>query len=367
MSFGDGLPRRRIAQFIFLALFGFFFLLLLQELRNNNTGGIVTYSLFAFLVIYFFFLITRVDMTDNSLKFFLIIPATILLFLVSIFPFIYAVVASFFKIGGANLRRAWPFVGFSNYVSLFTDPLFWDVLARTIEYLLVAVTLELVIGLLMALLLNKVRGMFSNIFVIPMMVAPIAVALLWKAMLTEQGFINAFLHSVGLPEPVWLSYREVIYPFLSLPPFYLELARKLNMTYGFFAILIPDIWQWTPLVALFILTGIKSLPPDIIEAAEVEGASSRQILSHIILPLLRPVIGVTILIRVIDVFKVYEYIWATFREGIGVRTLNVQLTVLLFRTHEFGKASALAVLTLLIVSALTMVFYRTVYARTEKL
>lgn len=365
MLFGENLPRRRIVQFISLALFGFFLFLFLQELRNDNTAGTVTYGLFAFLVIYLFLLTTRLDMRDDSLKFFLIVPATTLLFLVSIFPFIYAVTASFFKIGGRNLRGDWPFIGFSNYVSLFTDQLFWDVLARTIQYLLVAVAIELVIGLLLALLLNKVRGVFLNIFVIPMMVAPIAVALLWKAMLAERGFINAFLHSVGLPEPVWLSYREVIQPFASLPPFYLELARRLNMTYGFLAILIPDIWQWTPLVALFILTGIKSLSPNIIEAAEVEGASSRQILSHIILPLLRPVIGVTVLIRVIDVFKVYEYIWATFREGIGVRTLNVQLTVLLFRTHEFGKASALSVLTLLIVSALTMMFYRFVYGRTE--
>jgi len=112
-------------------------------------------------VIYFFLLITRVDMRDSRLKFFLIVPVVVLLFLVSIFPFIYAVLASFFKIEGANLRRTWPFIGFSNYVSLFTDQLFWDVLARTIEYLLIAVTLEFVIGLLLALLLNRVRvGLF---------------------------------------------------------------------------------------------------------------------------------------------------------------------------------------------------------------
>lgn len=94
-------------------------------------------------------------------KFFLIVPAIVLLFLVSIFPFIYAVVASFFKIESANLRKTWPFIGFTNYVSLFTDQLFWDVLARTIEYLLIAVTLKFVISLLLALLLNKVRvGLF---------------------------------------------------------------------------------------------------------------------------------------------------------------------------------------------------------------
>jgi len=79
------------------------------------------------------------------------------LFLVSIFAFIYAMVASFFKIEGANLPEIWPFIGFSNYISLFTDQLFWNVLARNIEYLLIAVTLKFVINLLLALLLNKLR------------------------------------------------------------------------------------------------------------------------------------------------------------------------------------------------------------------
>ncbi|TKJ46380.1 hypothetical protein CEE35_00165 [Candidatus Aerophobetes bacterium Ae_b3b] len=349
-------------QVIFLISAGLPVFLLIKGLRNVNFYSILVWGFSLFLLLYLFVLTL---FKDKYLAYTLIIPAVSILFLVSIYPFVYSLRASFFAVSGINLRRTWPFIGLRNYISLFSDSLFWTVLIRTTEYLALAVTIELFAGLAMAILFSKVRRIFLSVFIIPMMIAPIVTGLLWKSMFNlENGFINKLLGYAGFSDVPWLTYKVLpIFSFLPQP--YKHLAQNLNMTYGFFSILIPDIWQWTPLVALFLLAGIKSLPEKVFESAQMDGAGAWQTFRYITIPLLKPIITVTILIRMIDVLKVYEPIWAMFRTGIGVRTLNMQLTTYLFRTHDFGKGSALSIVVLLLVSIIITVFHRILYRRKE--
>lgn len=294
---------------------------------------------------------------DKYLKYTLLLPSILILLAVSIFPFIYALRASLFDVSAINLLKTWNFVGLRNYKSLFSDRIFWNALLLTLEYLLFAVAVEYLLGLALALLFNQLPDPFLSVFLIPMMMTPIAAGLMWKSMFNiDNGFINLFLKSFDLEGFPWLTYQALpIFNFL--PQAFIIFLEKINFTYGLFTILVVDIWQWTPLMCLFLLTGIRSLPVEALELARIDGATSWQVLRYVILPLLRPLIVVAILIRMIDIFKVYDTIYALYGTGVGVRTLNIHLTTYIFRTHDYGQGSALSIIVLILVSTIVPIFY----------
>jgi multiple sugar transport system permease protein len=234
------------------------------------------------------------------------------------------------------------FVGLDNYLSLADDTVYTAALRNTLVFVLLAVGLELVLGLAIALALQRqrrARNLTRAFLLTPMFVTPIAVGLMFRFLLNQQlGAIPAALDSIGVT-------IDFFGPDLAL-----------------LTIVAIDVWQWTPFMVLLLLAGLESLPRQPFEAARVDGASAWMTFRRITLPLLRPVIAVAVLIRGLDAFKVFEYVFATTRGGPGTATETLQYEV--YRTaiqfFRLGEAASMAFVLVAIVLGLVVLLYRVV-------
>jgi len=309
-------------------------------------------------ILYIFFLSRS---NKKYFKYLLIIPAVILLFSVTIFPTIYSFRASLYDVTAITLYRPWEFVGLTNYKNLLSDPLTWKALILTGEYIFFAVLIEFVLGILFALLFDKVRGIFLSLFLLPMMVTPIVAGLIWKYFFNvDNGFINIIARQLGGKNIPWLTY-ELLPIFKFLPNSLTKITELLNLNYAFFTVLVVDIWQWTSMMTLLLYAGIRSIPTEPYEAALVDGASKTEIFRYITFPLLKPTIAVALLIRLIDSYKVYDPIWALLGEGF--KTVNIYLSVFLFRIHDYGQGSALSIIVLILVSCIVPLLFKVLTSR----
>ena len=231
-----------------------------------------------------------------------ILPALVPLLLITIGPliFLYYMSLTDFELGASLSEARW--VGLDNYIRLFSgkDPQFWPAIVNTIGIAVAATAIELVLGFGIALLIDsfgeRLKGILVAILMLPMVVTPVIVGLVWKLMLnSEHGVINWALGYIGL-QPAWLG------PELSLT-----------------SIMIVEIWQWTPFVALILMAGLASLPGEPHEAAAIDGATGWQSLIYITLPLLMPVIVLALLLRLIDVLKIFDIIFIMTGGGPGIR------------------------------------------------
>lgn len=247
-------------------------------------------------------------------------------------PWAYSLGLSFYS--WSPLRETPPrFVGLGNYVATLTDPAFQGALARTLALVLVAVVLELVLGFGVALLLVlPVRGkpFFHTAFLIPMMITPAAVGLVWRVLLHDElGLVNWALRTGGLPAVGWLSDPDVT----------------------LVTILLIEVWQHTPFVILVLGAALATVPTELIEAARVDGAAPRAILRHVVIPWLSSMIVIVVLFRVIFVLRTFDAIYALFRSG-GPDQAGTTLGVYLYeslRVHwDLGRSSAVSYLILLL-------------------
>lgn len=242
---------------------------------------------------------------DNPL--FWLAPAVIFLFLYSIFPLLFNLYRSLYEF--SNSRREWVFVEFRNWVKLFTDdPRFINALGVTLQYVVLALVIQLLLGLLIALLLDAKpwgSGLMQTLIILPMVTAPAVAGLMFRLLQhSEFGVLSYAVYAAGI-----LTKEE---PLLG------GTGR-----YALFAVLIVDIWQWTPFFVLIILAGLKGMPTEVLEAAEVDGANSFQRLTLIKVPLLFTVITVAVLFRLVDLFKVFDYIALMTAGGPALRTESV--------------------------------------------
>ncbi|NMJ39701.1 sugar ABC transporter permease [Roseomonas sp. JC162] len=243
---------------------------------------------------------------------------------VIIFPWVFTLYVSAFNwhLGG---EREW--VGFGNYVQLFTDSRFGWAVARTLFYTGLAVVLPMIFGLAAALAFHRkfpLRGLARTVFILPMMATPVAVALVWTMMFHPQlGVLNWLLSQVGLPPSLWVYSAETVIPTLVL----------------------VEVWHWTPLVMLLILGGLASLPTDPYEAAKIDGANAWQAFRHITMPLLAPFVVVALIIRTIDALKAFDTIYVITQGGPGQasETINIFLYLQAFAFYNVGYASAVVV------------------------
>ena len=250
-----------------------------------------------------------------------------------IYPLVQATILSFqdWQLGTPLSSADW--VGWKNYEFLLNDPRMWSSTVVTLVFAAAVVSIEMVLGVSLALLLDRpLRGMtvFRTIFILPMMVAPIVVGLVWRFMYDEQfGTLNKLLNAVGLDGLPWLSS-----PDWALP-----------------AIILADVWQWTPFVFILTLAALQGLPRSVMDAARMDGATPLQTVFHIKLPLIVPVLVVTLLLRLIDAFKVLEVIFIMTDGGPAASTevLALHLYKTAFTAQQLGRASALANLLLILV------------------
>lgn len=289
-------------------------------------------------------------------------PGALVLFTVSAIPLGYMLYTSFFDLRLVTFNSVWEFTGLENYrYLLFDDRHLWPTVGRTLEYLFFNIVLQLGIGLALAVFFQRHfagRHMVQTILLIPILTTPVVVSLLWKYLLDVQtGPINQILGFVGIPAQPWLSSRPL--PWIEGIPFLGPLlVEHFSFNFAFWSVVTINTWQWTPFVFLICFAGIAALPSEPFEAARVDGASAWQTFRYLTLPMLEPVLITVVLIRVIDLLKVYAQIWVLFGNANPTRIINIHLYTLGFVTHEYGKTSALGVMVLVVVSVFTLAVIR---------
>ena len=263
-------------------------------------------------------------------------PAAVIMAIALIYPLGYMIWGSFKAWDPSQTIGEAEFVGLKNYVTLWNDPNFRESLGVTLRFAFFVVTFEMVIGVGLALLLDRnIRGMsvLRTLFILPMMIAPVVVGLMWRYMYHPTvGTFNRTMESLGLPKIDWLGQHALT------------------------SVIIADIWQWTPFIFILALAALQSLPRSALEAARIDGATGWQQIWHIKLPLMMPVLIVTALLRLIDAFKVLEVILVMTEGGPGLSTeilaLRISRTATEFR--ELGVAAAMSNYLLILLLGLTM-------------
>ena len=284
---------------------------------------------------------TTLATANRATPYIFALPAIIILAVGLVYPIGYMLYASFLDWSPSQRIGEADWVGWRNYLGLLTDPNFHESFWVTITFASVVVSVEMFLGVALALLLDRpLRGMsvLRTIFILPMMIAPIVVGLVWRYMYHPSvGILNRTLTDWGF-EPI---------PWLSSPDWSLA------------SIIIADVWQWTPFVFILSLAALQSLPRSALEAARIDGANWWQQIVHIKLPLMMPVLIVTALLRLIDAFKVLEVVLVMTNGGPGLSTeivaLRIQRTVQEFQ--QLGVASAMSVFLLALVLVITVAMF----------
>ena len=265
---------------------------------------------------------------DRRFAAFLMLPAAAFLIAFVLWPLLRFVADSFFTIspfaGGPR-----EFVGFQNYLTAFASDAFRGAAWRTVAYTAIVVVFEFIFGLAVALLFSSLGNkstVFRTLFMYPLMIAPVVAGLLWRFLLIDNfGIVNQLLYEWGLlssPDQIqWLSDPQI----------------------ALFAVAIPDIWLTTSFITLVLFAGLQNIPGEMVEAARIDGARYPQLLKHIILPMLRPVIAVALLVRGIDAAKAFDII--LIQTDGGPQGSTTTLSLLVYRTMtrfgEPGLASAM--------------------------
>ncbi len=251
-------------------------------------------------------------------------------------------VLSAFQLAGYDWSMGTPWssarwVGWSNFVSAFGNPRVWSSLWTTLLFAGVCVSIEMVLGIALALALeHPVRGMsfFRTLFILPMMIAPIAVGLAWRYMFDAQfGLINAVLGLAGIQPQIWLA----------------------DPSLAFIAIVIADVWQWTPFVFIMMIAALANVDGSVIEASRIDGANWWQMTFRVKLPMIMHVIAITLMMRLIDAFRVLEVIYVLTFGGPGDSTeiLALHIYKTAFVGQQLGVAAAISVLLLVVVALLS--------------
>jgi len=284
----------------------------------------------------------------SGIYLFFLAPAVLALLIVMIYPLFFGFRISFFE---WNLTKRVPpeFIGFQNYTNILQDPTFFIAVKNTVLFMGGVVSIQFLIGFGFALLFDRnLRG--TNIvkmaILLPMMITPVVAGLIWTLMYDPDfGFIAYCLNLINLRSPMWLSDPNI----------------------ALISAMIVNIWQWTPLVTLILLAGLKAIPQEAYEVAEISGASGIQTLRYVTLGYVRPVILVVILLRVMDTLKVFDIIYVLTGGGPGLSTEVVSLLTYreAFGFFKVGKGAALSTLLLIITMGIGLVLIRFMYRKAE--
>ncbi len=269
------------------------------------------------------------------LKYKMIVPLVLVLSAIMLYPLAFSGWLSFQDYRLTRIDEVHP-VGLENYRFVATDPAFLNAMRNTLTFVFGAVTLELILGLSLALLVQRLRimrGFVRSILLAPMFITPIAVGLMFRFLLSSEiGVVSHYLGLLGLSVD-WFG------PQMAL-----------------LTIILIDVWQWTPFMLLMFLAGLEALPKAPFEAARVDGAGPWLTFSRITLPMLMPVIVVALIIRALDAFKVFEYVFATTRGGPGDQTVTIMYFIYQtgFRFFRMGEAAAAAVMLIAVILVLVV-------------
>lgn len=278
---------------------------------------------------------------DRRFGWMLAAPGLVLLTAVIAFPVIWALFTSLF--GYTLIAPGFDnFVGMANYTRALSDAEFRHAAWVTVMFVAAVVILEFALGFLIALMLNDTergKNVYYLILLCPLLMNPVVVGLIWRMFLHPTlGIVNYLLGLVAIPPVNWLGDSDI----------------------AFWTVVLVDIWHQVSFMIVLLLAGLSALPREPYEAARVDGASPLQSFRHITVPLMRPVIVVTLLIRVIFAIKTYDLIYIMTRGGPGTATDLVSYYIYrrAFVSLELGEACAMSGLLLAVVVAVTMYLHR---------
>jgi multiple sugar transport system permease protein len=257
-------------------------------------------------------------------------PCLLFLLLVGLYPTLYVFALSFSKfIPGEGME----FVGLQNYIRTLLSPRFWHGLLVTAWFAIFGVGVQLLIGFALALALQAIdsrpRKIITTLFLIPFMITPAVVAVLWRLIYHPSvGPLNATLAMFGIEGPAWVT-----------------------SDYALGALVVADIWQWTPFMTILLLAGLQSLSQEVYEAAYVDGATAWQAFKDMTLPQMKPFIFLAVFLRFIDAFKLFDLVFVITHGGPGDVTESISYFtyVIGFKYFDLGMAAAMSVLQLIII------------------
>ncbi len=283
--------------------------------------------------------------TSRSYLLRFLLPAMITLVLIVIVPMVFLWYVGFtdYDLGkGWEQRR---FVGLANFLMLFSgvDRDFWPAVLTTLIFLAASVTLEFAIGLAIAMLFNRrivAKPVWMAFLILPLTITPAVIGLMWKLMYnTEYGVLN-FLLGLIQTKVNWLGPQSALV-----------------------SVILVDVWQWTPFVALMLYAGLQAISIEPYESARIDGASSLQLFRYITLPLLKPMIVVALLLRSIDALRIFDTVYVLTKGGPGNITELLSLHVYRVgfeHTGWIGRSSAVAIALLILATLITTLFMRVV-------
>ncbi len=288
----------------------------------------------------------RKTMSDTLYSVLLIAPAMIIILIFALIPLFYAIDVSF-RFADLTGGGILDYVGLENYRTVLRDGAFWESVRVTIQFTLFAVSIEMVLGIAVAFLINGAtvgKGLIRSLLILPLATAPAVTGLFWRYLYdTQFGLYNYFLGLVGLPQPNWLGDTRI----------------------GIWSVIVFDVWQWTPFVALIVLAGLQSLPKEPFEAAELDGASTWRVLRRLTFPMLMPVLTLIGILRTIDCLRLYDAVATLTRGGPGSTTET--MTYYLYRQglvfFRMDYASTMALLFLFAVVVASGVALRPLLSR----
>lgn len=269
-------------------------------------------------------------MTKKAFGFYMTLPSLVFMFLTTIVPVVFLWRWSFLNYTLYRPQDVY-WNSFRNYIrALAQDPQFYQSLAITVLYVVLAISIQIVVGLFIAALLNRELAgsrLVSALMIAPMVIPPIVTGLMWRMMYWESsGVFNGILAAIGLPGLPWLGDTRT----------------------ALLSLVITDSWQWTPFVALVLLTGLRGLPQEPLEAAEIDGASGWQKFSLVVVPMLRPILVVVVLLRLIWILREFDLIYMMTSGGPGnaTRTLSFYIFQNGMNFLQVGYSSAMSIILL---------------------
>jgi len=229
-------------------------------------------------------------------------------------------------------------VAFKSYIDVLKEPRFLDALGRTFYFTFGAVFFEMIVGVALALILNRSfvgKGVVKTLLLLPLVATPVAIGIVWNLFYDPTiGILNYVLSVLKLPQSGWVSETKSVMPSLIL----------------------VDIWQWTPMITIIVLAGLAGLSSEPYESAKVDGANARQVLFRITLPMLMPTILTAVILRAIDALKTYDIIYAMTGGGPGYASENLNILSFKYSFEYFrmGQSAVMLVFLFIVVMGFSL-------------